>query len=552
MEPIYFNLLGELASGQSMALATILRTTGSTPQVPGSSAIFSSYGRIAGTLGGGILEYEAENLSKKALKNGSTVMLEYDLNADIRDQTGAICGGHALILVDPHPEKSESVFQELKIAYEDRSEGALITTGSKHKSDEWEIARYWACREEFKDHLPENLRPVQKSILRAIQEGVPLMIHPADNTLDQKESETFIFIEPILPPEQLVMVGAGHIGKAVIHQAMLLGFKTTLIDNRAEIVEKKELPSKVNVLIGEVGAQFRKLTIDQNTFVVIATQGHQHDADALRSCIHSKAAYIGLMGSRRKIRLMRERFIEEGWATAREFDNIHAPIGLDIQSETIQEIAISIAAELIKVRKDQRKKRKIPNVTCLILAAGESKRMKKQKLLMDYRGESFIRTILRKVSASQADRTLVVLGSHSREIIDEIRSFRVDTVYNTLYKEGMLSSIQCGFNSVSKNVDAVMVLLGDQPMVDTEIINQLIERYRKTGDKIIIPVFRGKRGHPVLIDTQLKDEIFTLNPEKGLRELMYLHQEDVYELEVDAPGILKDIDNMIDYKNEII
>jgi molybdenum cofactor cytidylyltransferase len=244
---------------------------------------------------------------------------------------------------------------------------------------------------------------------------------------------------------------------------------------------------------------------------------------------------------------MRERFIDEGWASAREFDTIHAPVGLNIHSETIQEIAVSIAAELIKVRKELKEKHKIPYVCGLVLAAGESKRMKQQKLLMDYHGESFIKNIVRKASTSEVDYTLVVLGSHSKEVYEEIQSYRVDSVYNPLFKEGMLSSIQCGFNSIPKKVDAVIVLLGDQPMVETELINQLVNRYRKTREKIIIPVYQGERGHPVLIDVRLKDEIFSLDPGKGLRELMYSHLDEVYELEVDSPNILKDIDNIDDY-----
>jgi CTP:molybdopterin cytidylyltransferase MocA/xanthine/CO dehydrogenase XdhC/CoxF family maturation factor len=551
MEPIYLNFLNKLTVDKPMVLATILQTIGSTPQVPGSSALFASEGRITGTLGGGILEFEVQKTSKDVLKKDKIIMMGFELNAGIQDQAGAICGGHAFILMDAHPEKFKSVFQELKIAYKDRIEGALITTGTKSKSGEWEVSRYWMQRDKPLDNLPVNLRPIQKSIFRSIQEGIPTLVQPADKKSDLTDSESFVFIEPILPPEQLIIVGGGHIGKAVTHQAALLGFEITVIDNRKDPLVRDELPPDVGLVIGDVEKEIRKLTFDHRTFVVIATQGHQYDANALKACIRSGAAYVGLMGSQRKIRLMRQKFIDEGWATAREFDEVHAPIGIRIQSETVSEIAVSIAAELIQVRKELKKKYKIPYVSGMILAAGESKRMKQQKLLMDFHGESFIRTIVRKVSASDADQVMVILGSHSRKISDQIHSFGVDMVFNPLYKEGMLSSIQCGFNTISKNVDAVLVILGDQPMIETETINKLIQRYRKTRDKIIVPVYQGKRGHPVLIDARFKDEIFSLNPEKGLRELMYAHGEDLYEMEVETPGILKDIDTIKDYENEI-
>jgi CTP:molybdopterin cytidylyltransferase MocA len=347
------------------------------------------------------------------------------------------------------------------------------------------------------------------------------------------------------------MVGGGHVGKALVNLGSQLEFDVTLLDNRTDAIDRKLLPPGIAIKIGPVGDELGKIRMDPDTFIVIATQGHQHDAEALQACIRSEAGYIGLMGSRRKIRLMRQRFIDEGWATAREFDAVHAPVGLDIHSETIQEIAVSIAAELVKVRRELKEKRKIPFVYGMVLAAGESRRMRQQKLLMDYHGESFIRNIVRKANASDLDQTLVVLGSHSREVYEEIRSFQVESIYNPLFKEGMLSSIQCGFNAIPNKVNAVVLMLGDQPMVETEVINRLVEYYRNKREKIIIPVYQGERGHPVLIDLSYKEEIFTLDPLKGLRELIYTHPDEVFELEIDSPTILKDIDNIEDYNIEI-
>jgi xanthine/CO dehydrogenase XdhC/CoxF family maturation factor/CTP:molybdopterin cytidylyltransferase MocA len=547
----YLHFLEALKAEKSLALATILRTSGSTPQVSGSTALFSPRGIISGTLGGGILEYEAERNAKHALETHQVRLMDFDLNADIHDQSGAICGGKATILIDAHPAKHQLIFLQVKHAFENRRTGALITTGKVTRGKEWELERYWIDQDELDQGLPEVFKVSKKSVIRSVHEGIPMLLIPGEKKMDQAEFNEFLFIDPVLPPERLIMVGGGHVGKALVQQAAMLDFDITLIDNRADAIERKILPPGTEVMIGAVGSELSKINVDPDTFIVIATQGHQHDAEALKACIRSQAGYIGLMGSQRKIRLMRERFIDEGWASAREFDAVHAPVGLNIQSETVHEIVVSIAAELIKVRKELREKRKIPFIYGLVLAAGESKRMKQQKLLMDYHGESFIRSIVRKVSISDVDQTLVVLGSHSNEVYEEIQSFHVDSVFNPLFKEGMLSSIQCGFNSIPKKVDAVVLFLGDQPMVETDVINQLVESYMKTREKIIIPVYQGERGHPVLIDVSLREEIMTLNPGKGLRELMYSHPDEVYELEVDSRSILKDIDNIKDYNIEI-
>jgi len=548
---IYLHFLEISEKQKKLALATIIKTMGSTPQVPGSSAIFSNEGLIAGTLGGGIMELDAENQSKAALKNGRPVIMDYRLEANIDAEKGAICGGRASLLIDPHPEWSLQEFKKMQKALENQISGAFMTIGKMDQNNTLNLERNWVQENYEKSKLPIHLHPFFTTVNQSIREGIPVMINSFDAYSGIEYQPDFIFIEPIRPLDRLYIIGGGHIGRALAHLSNLLGFSTTVIDNRQGIENEADLSKTAQVIVGDIEKNLSGLPIDELTCIVIATQGHQYDAEALKACIHSQACYIGLMGSKRKIRLMREKFIDEGWATAKEFDAIHAPIGLDIHSETVPEIAISIAAELIKVQKEQRDKLKIPKVCCMILAAGESRRMKQQKLLMDYHGKSFIKTIVNKVKSSEADQTLVILGSDSEKIADQIKPYHVDTVFNPHYKEGMLSSIQCGLNSLSKSIDAVLVVLGDQPMIEVDVINELINKYRKTRAKIIIPVYQGKRGHPVLIETMYRDEVFTLNPDKGLRELIYSHHEDIYELEVNTPSILKDIDTIEDYKNEI-
>lgn len=547
----YLHFLETFKAEKSLALAILLRTSGSTPQVPGSTAVFNSKGILSGTLGGGLLEFEAEKQVKKALKDQEILILEYDLNADTHDPNGAICGGRATILIDPHPLIHRPVFQQACLSFERRKHGALITVGKAGPKKKWKLDRYWVDQEEWDNSISRKISIHEKTVLRSIREGVPRFILPDNEHVSETGFEEFIFIDPVQPPERLIMVGGGHIGKALINLGAQLGFELTLLDNRTDTIDSELLPSGTALKIGPVDNELSKISMDPDTFIVIATQGHQHDAEALRSCIRSEAAYIGLMGSKRKIRLMRERFIDEGWATAREYDAVHAPVGLDIHAETVQEIAVSIAAELVKVRRELKERRKIPYVYGMVLAAGESRRMRQQKLLMEYQGESFIRNIVRKSIASELDQTLVVLGSHSREVYEEIESFQVESVFNPLFKEGMLSSIQCGFNAIPNKVDAVVLLLGDQPMVETGVINRLVEYYREKREKIIVPVHQGERGHPVLIDISFKEEIFALDPEKGLRELIYSHPDEVFDLEIDSPTILKDIDNIEDYNIEI-
>jgi xanthine dehydrogenase accessory factor len=553
MDTMYLHFLKILETHKPLALATLLRTSGSTPQVPGASALFSMEGLVAGTLGGGVLEFEAGIRAREALETGNSLLYEYDLDADIHEKKAAVCGGKATILIDAHPERSEAAFVKLRSAFNDFRPGAIITKGSSFPGQCIIEERVWIEADVMHDLKGEDESGFKKSIQRSIKNRIPVFImpHKEHSLTGSGISTAWIFIDPVIPPERLVIIGGGHVGRALLRQTSRLGFDITIIDNRPGIIPEDEVPAGVKIVTGDIEKETARLRIDKDTYIVIATQGHQFDADALKICIRSGAAYIGLMGSHRKITSMRERFVDEEWATGSEFDAVYAPVGIDIHSETVEEIAVSIAAELIKVRKEQRERYKIPRICNLILAAGESRRMRQQKLLMDYHGESFIKTIVRNSLASEADETLVVLGSHSRDIYGEISELKVNTVYNPLFKEGMLSSIQCGFRSISKKVNAVVLMLGDQPMIGSAVVNELIEMYRKTRAGIVIPVYRGQRGHPVLIDTRLRDEIFSLDPGMGLSGLMRSHPEEIRELEIDNPNILKDIDNVEDYKIEI-
>jgi xanthine dehydrogenase accessory factor len=147
-----------------------------------------------------------------------------------------------------------------------------------------------------------------------------------------------------------VIAGAGHVGQAVAHVGHLLDFEVTVVDDRPEFANETRLPEADHIIVEDIGKAIDEMPKTADTYFVIVTRGHSHDADALKACISSDVAYIGMIGSRRKIALMREKFIDLGWATAPHFDRVFAPIGIDIQSKTVQEIAVSIAAELVQVR----------------------------------------------------------------------------------------------------------------------------------------------------------------------------------------------------------
>jgi molybdenum cofactor cytidylyltransferase len=196
-------------------------------------------------------------------------------------------------------------------------------------------------------------------------------------------------------------------------------------------------------------------------------------------------------------------------------------------------------------------------ICAIILAAGESKRMGKPKLLLPFGEGTMIETVVNNVVQSKVDEVLVVLGSGAEKLAEKISSSFLEkilskkrhmkTTVNPNYRQGMLSSIQWGFESLPEDTRAALVVLGDQPLIPGSVIDKMIDAYERTKNGIILPVYDRKRGHPILIDVKYRDELRQISPDTGLRALVHNHADDILEVEVDAPGILKDIDTVEDY-----
>ena len=191
------------------------------------------------------------------------------------------------------------------------------------------------------------------------------------------------------------------------------------------------------------------------------------------------------------------------------------------------------------------------NIWAIILAAGESKRMRFPKMLLPYKGSTIIETVIENVLNSQVDVTVVVLGEFGDEIRKVIGNRPVRYCFNELYAEGMLSSVKCGFRVLPHDLEAILVFPGDQPLLKPVITDNVISYFRATGKGIVVPVYEKKRGHPLLISGRYRDDVLSLDPDEGLRSLAVKFPLDVLEIEADTSDILKDIDSQEDYLDEL-
>jgi molybdenum cofactor cytidylyltransferase len=193
----------------------------------------------------------------------------------------------------------------------------------------------------------------------------------------------------------------------------------------------------------------------------------------------------------------------------------------------------------------------MPETWAIVLAAGKSERMGSNKLLMSFNGNTIIGTVIGNIMRSAVDGILVVLGAYSEELLPVISRMKVRHCVNEDYEKGMLTSVQCAFRNLPSAADSVLLFLGDQPAIPGEVADRLIQEYRKNHRGIIIPSYKGRRGHPVLIDKRYNTDIAALDPSTGLRGLMNKHSGDILEVETDFPGILSDIDTLQDLQDLI-
>ncbi len=334
----------ELAeSEQTFAMAAVIRAFGSTPQKAGANAIFAADGRMWGTLGGGCLEAECRRRAMDSLDEGRGLVFDLKLDDITGWDDGLICGGKVRVLVDPRPTKNLETYRRLVEVAQAGESGALLTL----VEDRGEIAgtaKYYSAAE-----LPQTDEWQQYPEIANLWERE----RAGSVQRDQAGGRCELYFEPFLSKPKLVIAGAGHVGKATAHLGRLMGFEVVVIDDRPALACPENIPDASQTICGDIPEEMARFETDDNTYVVIVTRGHRHDGTVLAAAVKKPAAFIGMIGSRRKGLMIRQGLIDEGLASEQDLERVCSPIGVDIGSVTVQEIALSIVTQLVARRRTQ-------------------------------------------------------------------------------------------------------------------------------------------------------------------------------------------------------
>jgi molybdenum cofactor cytidylyltransferase len=185
-------------------------------------------------------------------------------------------------------------------------------------------------------------------------------------------------------------------------------------------------------------------------------------------------------------------------------------------------------------------------IGAIVLAAGKSERMGRPKALLALRGRTFIETILDAISRSPVEHTVVVVGHHPDEIEPHVATF-ARTVLNPDYEKGMITSIQAGIRALPAGMDGALLFLVDHPVVDSESIQSLLAH--ASPDRIVVPMFEGRRGHPVFFGMAVLEEVLALPASEGANIVVRRDPGRIVQVSVNSPGVLMDVDTPEDYRN---
>lgn len=328
------------STARPMVVCRLVETRGSTPQKAGASMLVFADGSQAGTLGGGCVEAEVKRRALGALHDGAAEVAVFQLDSDYGWDDGLICGGRMQVLIDPL-----STSQGETIAYYD----AVMELAAQGQGL-YEAIVYDAEKSGLS--IPARYLFDVDHALGAASSGCDKVPQVVRDVLADSKPRAWaahgVAVLPLRPRNRLVIVGGGHVGQAVAQWAADLDFDVCVVDDRAEYVAAERFPRAERRIAGDLERVLPELDVT-DAYCLIVTRGHHHDERALALLIDRGAHYLGLIGSKRKIKLIFDDLAAEG-VSAESLARVYAPVGVDIGSQTVPEIAISILAELVAHR----------------------------------------------------------------------------------------------------------------------------------------------------------------------------------------------------------
>ena len=318
-------------SSRKAALCTQVEWRGSVPRKDFPMMLVDGRGEIIGTIGGGALEHSVIDLAQNIIKTGKPVLKYFDLTNQDVTKSGSICGGSTTILIEPYSKRTQNMIRSIIL---DKAINYNILITKISSQNDVKIERTKITKDY---HLAFS-----KKIVSAI-----------GDVIEQKKSKSINYNNELFLIQNignfpiLHIFGAGHVGKAVADLAHFIELDTKIYDERKDLANSTRFPFALQINNNnKISGIIKNANIAQNDYALVATRGHQHDFEIMRWLLNIKIDYLSLVSSKKKWQLLSEALVNDGFAK-KQINAVHSPVGLDIGSETVPEIAVSIIAEII-------------------------------------------------------------------------------------------------------------------------------------------------------------------------------------------------------------
>ena len=324
METIFEKMYRLLQDGEDFEFVSVLESSGSTPRKAGANMIIKADGTFFGTIGGGSLEFDAINRGVKLLLQRENLIHNYSLNNYEAANIGMVCGGNTTVYFMFVNHNNQDIQKALQY---------YISLKKAHK----------ACY--LRLDITEN-ELTSFTIIEGKINGCYL----------NKSDVSYCYKQPIISAGKVYIFGGGHISRCLVPLLQSVFFQCVVVESDESFIEDEKFPTLSEKIICPFEKVDQNIRFSEHDYVVIMTRGHLHDAIVLSQVLKYQLAYIGMIGSKTKIQATYQKLSDENQYSDDDFKRVYAPIGIKIGGETPQEIAVSISAELIKVRHDKEKR----------------------------------------------------------------------------------------------------------------------------------------------------------------------------------------------------
>lgn len=347
MSEILATVADILQTAEDLVLLKVISNSGSTPRTSGARMVVHRNGATDGTIGGGLVEALALRKATEAFENKHSIIFGIDLAGNDVAGTEMICGGRMELLCEylASEEETRRAFEAIKEEYRNFRKHYLCTEIVDQEAGLKTVNRFILGRDGI--HGQES---DQSAFAERIMEMNRSLVGSAIVSVDGKK----YCIDVIESEEALFIFGAGHVAREVAQLGANVGFHVIVLDDRSDFANALRFPNPIDVkVIESFDGCFDNLSIDRDSYLVILTRGHAHDKNVLEQALRTNAGYIGMISSVKKRDTIYRVLLSEGFTTE-DLQKVHSPIGMPIDSETPEEIAVSIVGELIHVRSQKR------------------------------------------------------------------------------------------------------------------------------------------------------------------------------------------------------